>query len=80
MLSRAGFQLSPRSRLRQALLRGVVRRAYEATNRADYEVAFAGGAHGLHEATLATFHRIFGDVRPTSEIIALLEGRDTLSS
>jgi hypothetical protein len=29
-------------------------------------------AHGLHEATLATFYRIFGDVRPSGEIIDLL--------
>jgi ureidoacrylate peracid hydrolase len=34
--------------------------------------ALAGHAHGLHEATLATFYRIFGDVRPSSEIITLL--------
>ena len=34
--------------------------------------ALAGHAHGLHEATLATFYRIFGDVRPSSEIIQLL--------
>ena len=34
--------------------------------------ALSGQAHGLHEATLATFYRIFGDVRPSSEIIALL--------
>jgi len=32
----------------------------------------SGQAHGLHEATLATFYRIFGDVRPSSEIIELL--------
>ena len=32
----------------------------------------AGHAHGLHEATLATFYRIFGDVRPSCEIIKLL--------
>lgn len=32
----------------------------------------AGHAHGLHEATLATFYRIFGDVRPSGEIIKLL--------
>lgn len=32
----------------------------------------AGHAHGLHEATLATFYRIFGDVRPSDEIIELL--------
>ncbi|MEO8453067.1 MAG: isochorismatase family protein [Gemmatimonadota bacterium] len=35
--------------------------------------ALSGHAHGLHEATLATFYRIFGDVRPSSEIIHLLE-------
>jgi nicotinamidase-related amidase len=34
--------------------------------------ALAGHAHGLHEATLATFYRIFGDVRPSSEVIKLL--------
>ena len=37
--------------------------------------ALAGQAHGLHEASLATFYRIFGDVRPTDEVIALLERR-----
>ena len=36
--------------------------------------ALAGHAHGLHEATLATFYRIFGDVRPSDEIEALLGG------
>jgi hypothetical protein len=35
-------------------------------------VALSGHAHGLHEATLATFYRIFGDVRPSSEIVDLL--------
>jgi nicotinamidase-related amidase len=43
----------------------------------DYKVilvsdALSGHAHGLHEATLATFYRIFGDVRPSTEIIDLL--------
>jgi len=43
----------------------------------DYKVvmisdALSGHAHGLHEATLATFYRIFGDVRPSSEVIQLL--------
>jgi nicotinamidase-related amidase len=43
----------------------------------DYKVilvsdALSGHAHGLHEATLATFYRIFGDVRPSTEIIELL--------
>jgi nicotinamidase-related amidase len=36
--------------------------------------ALSGHAHGLHEATLATFYRIFGDVRPSGEIIRLLGG------
>ena len=35
--------------------------------------ALAGHAHGLHEATLATFYRIFGDVRPSDEVIRLLQ-------
>jgi nicotinamidase-related amidase len=43
----------------------------------DYKVimvsdALSGHAHGLHEATLATFYRIFGDVRPSGEVIELL--------
>jgi nicotinamidase-related amidase len=38
--------------------------------------ALAGHAHGLHEATLATFYRIFGDVRPSEEIEALLGDRN----
>lgn len=32
----------------------------------------AGHAFGLHEASLATFYRIFGDVRPSHELAALL--------
>jgi nicotinamidase-related amidase len=45
----------------------------------DYKVimvsdALSGHAHGLHEATLATFYRIFGDVRLSAEIIELLCG------
>jgi ureidoacrylate peracid hydrolase len=36
--------------------------------------ALSGHAHGLHEATLATCYRIFGDVRPSAEIIRLLDG------
>jgi nicotinamidase-related amidase len=39
----------------------------------------SGHAHGLHEATLATFYRIFGDVRPSAEVIGLLhEGHQAL--
>jgi nicotinamidase-related amidase len=34
--------------------------------------ALSGHAHGLHEATLATFYRIFGDVRPSDDVIRLL--------
>ena len=34
--------------------------------------ALSGHAHGLHEATLATFYRIFGDVRTSDEVIQLL--------
>ena len=34
--------------------------------------ALSGHAHGLHEASLATFYRIFGDVRPGNEIMELL--------
>jgi nicotinamidase-related amidase len=33
--------------------------------------ALSGHAHGLHEATLSTFYRIFGDVRPSDEVIGL---------
>jgi nicotinamidase-related amidase len=43
----------------------------------DYKVtmisdALSGHAHGLHEATLATFYRIFGDVRPSEDVARLL--------
>jgi len=34
--------------------------------------ALSGQAHGLHEASLATFYRIFGDVRPAGEVMTLL--------
>jgi ureidoacrylate peracid hydrolase len=34
--------------------------------------ALAGHSFGLHEASLATFYRIFGDVRPASEILELI--------
>jgi nicotinamidase-related amidase len=34
--------------------------------------ALSGQAHGLHEATLATFYRIFGDVRPSDDVMRLL--------
>lgn len=35
--------------------------------------ALAGHAHGLHEASLTTFYRIFGDVRPTREVLDLID-------
>ena len=38
--------------------------------------ALAGHAHGLHEASLSTFYRIFGDVRPSHEIVALLRASE----
>jgi ketosteroid isomerase-like protein len=41
VVSRAVLRLPPHSGLRQALLRRVVERGYEAINRADYEAAFA---------------------------------------
>lgn len=34
--------------------------------------ALVGNSFGLHEASLATFFRIFGDVRPSREVIDLL--------
>lgn len=37
--------------------------------------ALSGHAHGLHDATLATFYRIFGDVRPSDEVSRLLRYR-----
>ncbi|HSE61435.1 MAG TPA: isochorismatase family cysteine hydrolase [Candidatus Saccharimonadales bacterium] len=45
----------------------------------DYKVimvsdAMQGHAWGLHEAALATFFRVYGDVRPTKEVIRLIEG------
>lgn len=42
---------------------------YEVTMVSD---ALIGNALGLHEASLSTFFRIFGDVRPSQELIALL--------
>jgi ureidoacrylate peracid hydrolase len=51
----------------------------------DYKVimvsdALSGHEHGLHEATLATFYRIFGDVRPSVEIIELLGTTPAMAS
>jgi nicotinamidase-related amidase len=34
--------------------------------------ALSGHSHGLHEASLATFYRVFGDVRPSTELMELL--------
>jgi nicotinamidase-related amidase len=41
--------------------------------------ALSGHAHGLHEATLATFYRIFGDVRPAREILQMLGAANVVS-
>ncbi|HEV7453971.1 MAG TPA: cysteine hydrolase, partial [Candidatus Saccharimonadales bacterium] len=43
----------------------------------DYKVTMVsdclmGHSYGLHEASLGTFYRIFGDVRPSYEVIRLL--------
>ncbi|HKX72548.1 MAG TPA: isochorismatase family cysteine hydrolase [Candidatus Saccharimonadales bacterium] len=35
--------------------------------------AMQGHAHGLHEAALATFFRVYGDVRPTDEVLRLIK-------
>jgi nicotinamidase-related amidase len=35
-----------------------------------------GHSHGLHEASLATFFRIFGDVRPAAEVLDLIAAGD----
>ena len=35
-----------------------------------------GHSYGLHEASLATFFRIFGDVRPSAEVIELITAGD----
>jgi len=43
---------------------------YEVTMVSD---ACHGHSYGLHEASLATFYRIFGDVRPSSEVVELIE-------
>jgi ketosteroid isomerase-like protein len=42
LIARAVWRLSPRSRLRRALLRRAIELALEATNRGDYEAAFGG--------------------------------------
>jgi nicotinamidase-related amidase len=47
---------------------------YEVTLVSD---ACVGHSFGLHEASLATFFRIFGDVRPTADVLRLLEGPAT---
>jgi nicotinamidase-related amidase len=36
--------------------------------------ANTGHGHGLHEASLTTIYRCFGDVRPTAEVLDLIEG------
>lgn len=34
--------------------------------------ALVGQSYGLHEASLATFFRCYGDVRPSGQILSLL--------
>jgi ureidoacrylate peracid hydrolase len=46
---------------------------YEVTMVSD---ACHGHSHGLHEASLATFFRIFGDVRPSREVLGLIAAAD----
>jgi nicotinamidase-related amidase len=41
--------------------------------------ALVGHQFGLHEAALATFFRIFGDVRPSTEVVELLAAGATRS-
>src|SRR2546421_10088982 len=41
LVARVWWNLSPRSRLRQAIVRRLVRLGFEAANRGDYEVTFA---------------------------------------
>jgi len=55
----------------ESSLRDAVELGYRAILISD---ASAGHAHGLHESSLATIYRCFGDVRPTAEILALLDG------
>lgn len=43
---------------------------YEVTMISDGNV---GHSFGLHEASLATFYRSFGDVRPAADVVALIE-------
>jgi nicotinamidase-related amidase len=54
----------------ESSLRDAVELGYQAIMISD---ASAGHAHGLHEASLATIYRCFGDVRPTGEILELLD-------
>ncbi|UUX51821.1 cysteine hydrolase [Nisaea acidiphila] len=49
--------------------RDAVELGYKVTMVSD---ALAGHAFGLHEATLNSFYRIFGDVRPSAEILELI--------
>jgi len=44
---------------------------YEVTMVSD---AMVGQSFGLHEASLSTFFRVFGDVRPASDVVRLING------
>lgn len=56
----------------EASARDAAELGYEVTMVSD---ALWGHANGLHEASLATFFRNYGDVRPSHEILALLSPR-----
>lgn len=53
----------------EASARDAAELQYEVTMVSD---ALAGHAHGLHEASLATFFRCYGDVRPTESVLELI--------
>ena len=53
--------------------RGATELDYQVTMISD---AMWGHKEGQHEATLATFFRNFGDVRPTSEVLKLMDYKD----
>jgi nicotinamidase-related amidase len=54
----------------EASARDAVELQYRVTMVSD---ALIGHSFGLHEATLATFFRCYGDVRPTDDVVTLIE-------
>lgn len=53
----------------EASARDAAELGYQVTMVSD---ALIGHAHGLHEASLATFFRCYGDVRPTNNVLELI--------